>query len=158
MLSGVAVFCRVGKGLCVGKHLAVLEDNLQFGVLAVEVVLQTVEIAGALPFAHGQVVQQVVAAGLGTRGGHLGLLENPLEAIDGEPAHVLNGIFSRHDDIHACHAAHGPHIHDIVLGFAVAEPGGHEMLQAVHGGRSDRGLLVGLGDAQVKRGETFILA
>jgi len=44
-----------------------------------EVVLQAVEVAGALPLAHGQVVEQIVAAGFGTGGRHLGLSENPLE-------------------------------------------------------------------------------
>jgi hypothetical protein len=40
----------------VGKHLAVVKGNLQFGVLAMEVVSQTIEIAGTFPFTHGQVV------------------------------------------------------------------------------------------------------
>ena len=63
-----------------------------------------------------------------------------------------------HDDIHAGETAHGTHIHHIVLGLAVAEPGGHEVLQAVHGSGGYGGLLVGLGDAKVEGGETLILA
>ena len=45
--------CKVSG---VGKHAAVVEGDAELGVLAVEFVLQTVEIATALPMAHGQVV------------------------------------------------------------------------------------------------------
>ena len=78
--------------LCVGEDLAVVEGDLEFGVLAVEIVLQTVEVTGALPLAHGEVVEQIVAAGLWTGGRHLCLCENPLEARDGQTTHVLDGV------------------------------------------------------------------
>ena len=55
----------------------------------------------ALPQAHGQVVQQIVATGLRTRGGYLCLRENPFQTLDGQATHILHGICSRHDDIHA---------------------------------------------------------
>ena len=74
--------------LCVGKVFAVGERYVQLGVLAVEVVLEALEVSGALPLAHWQVVEQVVAAGLGLGGRHLGLCQYPLQALDGEPAHV----------------------------------------------------------------------
>ena len=127
-------------------------------IFAVEIVLETVQVASALPVAHGQVVEQVVATGLGSRGGHLLLGEYPLEALDGELAHVFYGILACHDDIHAREAAHGAYVDDIALGPRVAEPGGHEVLQAVHGGRGHGRLLVGLGDAQVEGGEALVLA
>ena len=69
---------RMAGRLCVGKHLSVVEGDLEFGVLAVEIVLQTVEVAAALPLAHRQIVEQTVAAGLRCCGRHLRLGENPL--------------------------------------------------------------------------------
>ena len=45
------------ESLCVSKHLAVIERDLQLGVLAMKVMLEAVEIAGTLPFAHWQVVK-----------------------------------------------------------------------------------------------------
>ena len=131
---------------------------MQLGVLAVEVVLQAVEITGTFPFAHGEVVEQVVAAGLGLGGGDFGLGEYPLETLDGQAAHVLDGVLTRHDDIHAGETAHGTYIDNVLLDRAVAEPGGHEVFQAMHGCWSNGGLLVGLGDAQVECGEAFVFA
>jgi len=58
----------------------------------VEVVLQTVEIAGCFPLTHGEIVEQVVATGLRAGGRYLSLREDPLEALDGEAAHIVNGI------------------------------------------------------------------
>ena len=58
------------SSLRVGEDLAVFERDLQLGVFAVEVVLEPVQVAGGFPLAHGQVVQQVIAAGLGARRGH----------------------------------------------------------------------------------------
>jgi hypothetical protein len=43
--------------LCIGKDFAIGESNPQLGVFAVEIVLQTIEIAGTLPFAHWKVVE-----------------------------------------------------------------------------------------------------
>ena len=144
--------------LGVGKEFAVVEGDLQLGVLAMEVVLQAVEVAGALPLAHGQVVEQIVAAGFGTGGRHLGLSENPLEALDGQASHVLYGVGSSHDDVHTREAPHRAYVDHVILGLAVAEPCGHEVLQTMHGGRSDSGFLVGFGDAQVEGGKPFVLA
>ena len=123
-----------------------------------EIVLQAVEVAGALPLAHGEVVQQVVAAGLRLRGGNLVLGEDPLEALDGQAAHVVDGVVARHDDIHAREATHGADVDHVVFRRTVAEPGGHEVFQTVNGGRRHGGLLVGLGDAQVECGEALVLA
>ena len=131
---------------------------MQLGVLAVEMVLQTVDVADTLPLAHGQVVKQIVAAGLGLGGRHAVLCENPFKAFDGEAAHVFDGVGSRHDDVHAGEAAHGAYVDHVVLHAAVAEPCGHEVFQAVNGGRSNGWLLVGLGDANVESGEAFVLA
>ena len=130
---------------------------MELGVFRVKIVLQTIEVAGTFPFTHGQIVEQVVAAGLGFGGGDVVLSEYPLEALDGELSHVLNGIGASHNDVHACQTAHWTYIDDVVLDAAVAKPCGHEMLDTVHGCRSNGGLVVGLGDAQVERGETFIL-
>ena len=144
--------------LCVGEDLAVGEGDLELGVLGVEIVLQTVEVAAALPMTHGKVVEQVVAAGLGLGGRDVVLSEYPLEALDGELAHVMDGVGAGHDDVHACEASHGSDIDDVVLGAAVAEPRGHEVFETMHGSRRYGGLVVGLGDAQVERGETLVLA
>ena len=169
--------------LRIGEDAAVVEGDLELGVLRVEVVLQAVEVAAALPLAHRQVVEQVVAAGFGTRGGHLVLRENPLQTADGELPHVLDGVGpllaspdwvrdccdglppswgdergAFHNNVHARETAHGTNVDDVVLGLAVAEPGGHEVFQTVHGGRCHGGFLVGLGDAQVECGETLVLA
>ena len=57
--------------LGIGEDLAVVEGDMQLGVLAVKIVLQSVEIACALPLAHGQVVEEIVAAGLGPSRRHL---------------------------------------------------------------------------------------
>ena len=144
--------------LCVGKGLAIGKGDLQLGVAAVEIVLQAVEVACALPLAHGQVVEQAVAAGLGLGGGNAVLGEYPLEALDGEAAHVLDGVCAGHYYIHAREAAHGSHIDDVVADGTVAEPCGHEVLQAVHGCRGDGGFVVGPRDAEVEGGKTLVLA
>ena len=120
--------------------------------------LQTVQIAGALPLAHGQVVEQIVATGLRARGWHLGLREDPLQALDGEALHIHDGVRTQHDDIHARETSHRTYVNHVVLGLAVAKPGGHEVLQAVHGSRGHGGFLIRLGDAQVECGEPLILA
>ena len=120
--------------------------------------LQTIEITGTFPLAHGEVVEQVVATGLGLCGRYFVLGEYPLQTFDGELAHVLNGVSTYHDDIHTGEATHGTHVDHIVLDPAVAEPCGHEVLQAVHGSRGHGRFLVGFGDAQVVCGEPFILA
>ena len=129
---------------------------MEFGVLAVEVVLQTVEIASTFPFTHGEVVEQVVATGLWLGGWHLGLGENPLKALDGELAHIVDGVGACHDDIHACETAHRTYIDHIVLDARVAKPCCHEVLHAVHSRWGNGRLLVGLRDAQVEGGEAFV--
>ena len=131
---------------------------MELGVFRMEVVLETVEVASSFPFAHGQVVEQVVAAGLWRGGWHFLLLEHPPEALDGQAAHVFYGVAARHDDVHACETSHGAYVNDVFLGFAVAEPCGHEVLYAVHGSRSDGRLLVGLRNAQVECGESLVYA
>ena len=141
---------------CVGEDLAVAEGHLELSVLAVEIVLQTAEVAAALPMAHGQVVEQAVAAGLGRGGRDLGLGEDPLQALDGQLTHVLDGVVSGHDDVHAREAAHGADVDHVVLGAGVAEPGGHQVLHAVHGRRGHGGFAVGLGDAEVEGGEALV--
>ena len=123
-----------------------------------EVILQAVQVAGALPLAHGHIVEQVVAAALRLGSRHLCLGENPLKTLDGEAAHILYGVCSGHDDIHTGETAHRTYIYHIVLCLAVAKPCGHEVLKAVHGCRGNGRLLVGFGDAQVKGGETLVLA
>ena len=144
--------------LCVGKDFSVAECDLKLGVLAVEIVLQAVEIACAFPFAHGQVVQQIVAASVGSGGWHFCLRENPLEALDGQAAHVLWGVGSCHDDVHAGEASHRTYIYHILFRFRVAEPSGHQVLDAVHSCWRYGWLLVGLRDAEVESGETLIYA
>ena len=67
----------------IGKGASVIEGNLEFAVLTVEIVLQAVEIAGAFPLAHRQVVKQIVAASLWLSGRHLVLCKNPLETLNG---------------------------------------------------------------------------
>ena len=121
-----------------------------------EGVLQPIEVAGTLPFAHGEVVEEVVATGLGCRSGHLVLDEDPLQALDGESTHVLHGVTANHDDIHAGEASHGSDIDDIVLHGGVAEPSGHEVLDAMYGSRSDSRLPVGFGDTEVEGGEATV--
>ena len=113
--------------LCIGKCFPVVKGNLQLGVLAVEIMFKTVQIASALPFAHWHVVKQVVATRLRGCGGHLGLCKDPPQTSDGEATHVFYGICSRHNDLHACEATHGPHIHDVVLHFGIAEPSSHQV-------------------------------
>ena len=144
--------------LSVGEALAVGKCNLEFGVLAVEIVLQAIEVAGTLPFTHGKVVEQIVATGFRTRGGNLVLSEDPLETLDCEAAHVLNGIAASHNDVHACKTAHRTYVNDIVLNLGVAEPSGHEVFDTVDGGWCHGRLFIGLGDTQVVGGETLILA
>ncbi len=144
--------------LCVSEDAAVVEGDLQLDVLAMEVVLQAIEIAGTFPLAHWQVVEQVVAAGLWFCGGYFVLREYPLETLDGQASHVLNGVLSCHDDIHTREAPHGTYINHILLRLAVAEPCSHEMLKAVHSRWCNGGFLVGFGDAQVESSKTFIFA
>ena len=142
--------------LRVGKNFSILEGNLQHGVLGMEGVLQPVEVAGTLPFAHGEVVEVIVTTGLRCRSRHLVLGENPLQTLDGEATHVLHRITAGHDDIHAGEASHGSDIDDIVLHGGVAEPRGHEVLDAMHGSRSDSRLPVGFGDTEVEGGEATV--
>ena len=144
--------------LRIGEALTVGEGDLEFGVLAMEIVLQAIKIAGTLPFTHGEVVEQIVAASLWARGWNLILSENPLEALDGETAHIFNSIVACHDDIHACETAHWTYVDHIVLNLGVAEPSGHEVFDTMDGGWCHSGLFVGLGNTQVVSGKTFILA
>ncbi len=148
----------VSSLLGVGEGFAVGEGDVKLGVLAVEGVLQAIEVAGTFPLAHGEVVEEVVATGLGTCGGNFRLGEDPLETGDGQLTHVLYGVGAGHDDVHAGETAHGTYVHHIVFHLAVAEPRGHEVLQTVHGGGSNGGLFVGFGDAEVVGGEAFVLA
>lgn len=143
--------------LCVGEEFAVGEGDLEFGVLRVEIVLEAIEVAGALPFAHGEVVEQIVATGLGAGGWHFILSENPLQALDGELAHVLDGVCAQHDDVHASETAHGAYVNHIVLDPRVAEPSGHEVFDTMNGCGGYGWLLVGLRDTQIVRGKSFIL-
>ena len=106
---------------------------------------------------HGEVVEQAVAARLGRRGRHLRLGENPLQTLDGELAHVLGRIGASHDDIHARKTAHGANVDNVVLDAAIAEPRGHKVLHAVHGGRRHGRLLVGFSNAKVECCETLVL-
>ena len=140
--------------LCVGEGLAVVQDDLKFGIFAVEVVAEAVQVAGALPFAHRQVMQQVVAAGLRGRGRDFVLREDPFQAFDGQPAHVLRRVAAGHDDVHARQAAHRADVDHVVLRGRVAEPRGHQVLDAVHGRRRHRRLLVRLRDPKVERRES----
>ena len=103
-------------------------------------------------------MEQVVAACLGSCGRHFVLGEYPLQAFDGQLAHILYGIRAFHDDIHAGETAHGTYIHNIFLRSGVTEPGGHQVLQTMHGGRSYGRFFVGFGDAQVECRKAFILA
>ena len=123
-----------------------------------EIVLQSVEVATALPLAHGQVVQQAVAAGLRRGGRNLVLCQYPLQTLDGQPTDVLHTVFAGHDEIHTGEAPHGTHIDDIVLDGRIAEPSGHEVFEAVHGRRSHGRFAVGLRDTEVVCSKTFILA
>ena len=152
------VRCIVRTCLCVSEDAAVVEGDLQLDVLAMEVVLQAVEIAGTFPLAHWKVVEQVVTAGLWLCGGHFVLREYPLETLDGQASHVFNGVLSCHDDIHTREAPHGTYINHILLRLAVAEPCSHEMLKAVNSGRSNGRFLVWFGDTQVESGEPSVYA
>ena len=131
---------------------------LEFGVLAMEIVLQAIQIATAFPMTHGQVVEQIVATGLWACGRYLALRENPLEALNGEAAHILYGIAARHDDIHTRETTHRANVNDVVLGFGIAEPSCHQVLQAMHSSRCNGGLLIGLGDAEVECRKALVLA
>ena len=146
------------KVLGIGKDFSIVESDLEFCVFAMEVVRQALQIAAALPLAHGEVVEQVVSAGFRSGGWHLRLGENPLQALDGECAYGLNGVITCHNDVHACEAAHRTDINHVVLGGGVAEPCCHQMLDAVDGSRGDGWFFVWLGDAQVEGGEAFVLA
>ena len=143
--------------LRIGEALTVGEGDLEFGVLAMEIVLQAIKIAGTLPFTHGEVVEQIVATGLGAGGWHFILGENPLQALDGELAHILDGVCAQHDDVHASETAHGAYVNHIVLDPRVAEPSGHEVFDTMNGCGGYGWLLVGLRDTQIVRGKSFIL-
>lgn len=140
----------------ISKDATVVECDLQLGVFAMEIVLQTVEIAPTFPMTHRKVVKQTVATSLWRGGRHFGLGEYPTKALNGEASHVLNGICSRHNNVHAREASHRAYIHHIVLRLGIAKPSSHEVLHAVHSCRSYGRLLIGFGDAQVEGGETFI--
>ena len=103
------------NSLCICKHLTVSQGHLQLSVFAVEFVTQARKVPAAFPMAHGQVVEQIVATSLWRGGGDFSLCEYPFKALDGERAHVLDGVISGHNDIHARHTAHGSDIYYIVL-------------------------------------------
>ena len=81
-----------GYYLCVGKYLSVVQGYLKLGILAVEIILQSVQVPGTLPLAHRKVVKQIVAAGLRARSRNLGLGQDPLQTLNCKAAHVLNGV------------------------------------------------------------------
>ena len=81
-----------------------------------------------------------------------------LEALDRQTAHILNGVRACHNDIHTRKAAHRADIYHVLLRFGVAEPGGHQVFQAMYGRRGYRWLLVGFGDTQVEGGEALVHA
>ena len=69
--------------LCVSEGFAVGEGDLELGIFGVKIVLEAVKVAGAFPFAHREVVEQVVATGFRARGGDLVLGEYPFHALYG---------------------------------------------------------------------------
>ena len=144
--------------LCICKHLAVIQRHLQLRVFRVEVILQPFQIAAALPQTHRQVVQQVVAAGLGACGRHLLLRQYPFQTLHGQLSHILCCVIAQHNDIHPREAPHRTHIHHIILHPAVPEPSSHQVLHAVHRRWRHRRLLVRLRDAQVKRCKSLVLS
>ena len=111
--------------LRVGEDHSIVEGDVQLGVLAMEIILQSVEISAAFPLAHGQVVKEIVATSLGLSGRHLALGNNPLEAFYCEATHVVYAISASHDEIHAREASHGPHIHHIIFHSRIAKPCSH---------------------------------
>ena len=79
-------------------------------------------------------MEQIVAASVGGGGWHFRLGEYPFQTLNGQLAHVLHRIFPCHDDVHSCQTAHWTNIHNIVFYGRIAEPCGHQMFDAMHGG------------------------
>ena len=55
-----------------------------------------------------------------------------METLNGQAAHIFNGVLPCHDDVHTREAAHGTNIYNIIFCFAVAEPCCHEVFYAMH--------------------------
>ena len=157
------------NGSSISELFPVVEYDLQFCVLVVELRFESVEIALAVPLAHRQIVEEVVSAGLRCCCRHFVLLEYPIETFDGQLSHVVYGVCVLsfplclvaavfHDDVHASEAPHWPYVDDVFADAAVSEPSGHEVLHAVHGGRCDSRFFVWFGDSQVESCEPLVLS
>ena len=106
--------------------------------------------------AHRKVMEQVVTARLGSCCRHFLLRENPLQALDGQLTHILDGVIASHDDVHTCQTTHWPNIDYVFFRLRISKPRRHQVFYTVYGGRSHGRFLVGFRYAQVESGETFI--
>lgn len=142
----------------------VVENHFEFCVLRVKIVGEALAVKFCPVFCQWEVVVEAIAASLWRGGRYFVLLNNPLQALDGDFSHALRGPFLvafsiSHNHIHASHAAHRANIYYILLhALAVAKPGGHEVLDGVHCGRVDPRLLVRLGDSEVEGDEPIVFA
>ena len=103
-------------------------------------------------------MKQIVSAAFGLGCRHLILSEYPFQAFHSQTSHILHAVVPCHDDIHAREASHRTNVNHIFLSLRIAEPSGHQVLQAVDGGGSHCRLLVGFGDAKVECCEAFVLS
>ena len=141
-----------------GIDLGVMEDGAVFGfatdegsVFAVESVVEPVDVTFGFPFCHGEVVEEVVSATLGSLTGNFSSVEHILEGTNHERAHLLRSVFAFEDKVAAGETAHGAPIDNLVLPLGIiAEEGRHQMLDGVHRGRSHSGFLIGGGHTNIK--------
>ena len=119
-------------------------------------ILQTINITGCLPFCHGQVVHEIVAAGGGSGAGYLAReITHKGESLQHQIAYLLAGINASDNKIIAGETSHRSPIDDVLFPhFMIAEICRHKVLDGVESGTIDGGLVIGGCHAYVVGGDT----
>ena len=124
-------------------------------VLLVDIGQVAVEVTAREPVSHGKVLVQVVAALLGSGTGDIALkVGDKLEQLTHERQDLLARQLAKHNEVKARAAAHGAKVDNAArpLGMIAQERCTQVLDGVALGGVHDR-LLVGRGQAQVKRGD-----
>ena len=140
--------------------LGVMEDGAVFGfaadegsVFAVESVVEAVDVAFGFPFCHGEVVEKVVAATLGSLTRDFSSVEHILEGANHQRTHLLRSVFAFEDEIATRETTHRSPIDNLVFPLRIiAEEGRHQMFDGVHRSGNHSGLLIGSGHTDVESG------
>ena len=105
-----------------------MKNKTPYIVIAIAFILFNV-IAFAIPTEKASVfwigyVFTVVAFAVQAFVWHL-TIGKKLQALDGQSAHILDGVIARHNDIHTRQTAHRPNIDNVFLRLRISKPCSH---------------------------------